>query len=91
MPTTITLDGVRSHPLKRFFSYFARPKKSLGCGCDGRSLGDTVPDEVAAAAAASGGSPFAADFTTSAVGWGILSFAVGTLIIRSFRATSKLL
>ena len=73
MPTTITLDGVRTTALRRFFHNLApRPRPSLG---------DAWSDDTAAP----GSNNAVADFTTAAFGWGVLAFAVGTAAIRGYR------
>jgi hypothetical protein len=97
MASTITLDGVRMNRFKRFV-------KNIGFKRDGvgdvymsfpggyrkttgpRLLGDAWSDDQAAPPGA--GTAFAADFTTSAVGWGVLAFAIATAALRAKRAIS---
>lgn len=50
-------------------------------------LGDAWSDDAAVGA----GDNAVADFTTAAVGWGVLAFAVGTVAIRGFTAAKKLI
>lgn len=51
-------------------------------------VGDVWSDD---ASASDGGTSPVADFTISAVGWGILAFAVGTAAFRGYAAARKLL
>lgn len=81
MPTTMTLEGVR---MSRFKSFL----RNLGP----RRLGDAWSDDATAAATptVAAGSNAAADFTTAALGWGVLAFAAGSALFRGTAAVRKL-
>lgn len=93
MPTTITLEGVRSYPFMRFWrgrlGGLGRDDRNqwLGCppmGCGPKRLGDAWSDD-----AAGGNGNAVADFTTAAVGWGVLAFALGTAALRGYGAVQR--
>jgi hypothetical protein len=98
MPTTLTLSGAGAPgPVTRFFRRVGLGRDDrdqwLGCppgvGCLPRGqLGDAWSDDAAAAGT---GDNAIADFTTAAVGWGVLAFAVGTAVIRGYGAGSRFL
>lgn len=79
MPTTMTLEGARTSKLVNFLRNISPRRRPL--------LGDAWSDDVAAQA----GTNAIADFTTSALGWGILAFAAGTAAIRATRAVKRVL
>ena len=82
MPSTITLDGVRPGFFARVFS-----RRLHGVDDRGKWLGDAWSDDAAAADAVAANP--VADFTVSAVGWGVLAFAAGTAAIRGYRLLKK--
>lgn len=83
MPTTMTLDGVRTTKFMSFLRNLG--PRSL------RGLGDILPSSAGSAPAPpSATGEAAADFLTSTIGWGILSFAISTLVLRSHRAVKDL-
>lgn len=97
MPSTITLEGAGAPgPIRRFFRRVGLGRDDrdnwLGCppgvGCMSRAphLGDAWSDDANDAASSNA----VADFTVSAVGWGILAFAAGTLAIRGYDAGARL-